>query len=214
MAIAEAIFGIITDLELPGIATHFETLTDPRMKPSRWHDLMDVVVIALCGTICGCDSREDFARYGRQKRDWLQKHLGLRGGTPSPDTFARVFLRLDTGEFLRCLSSWGESLRTRALSEIVAIDGQALVWRSRPVASGSRVGDRQSPRAGAADVRGEVERDPSTAQAARPVRGRRDHQRDGLLDPDRLVGSRSTGRLRAGGEGQSTETVRGDSRCV
>ena len=109
-----------------GIALHFESLTDPRVKRTRWHDLLDVVVIALCGTICGCDSWEDLPKYGRQKRDWLRKHLRLRGGIPSADTFARVFQRLDPDEFLRCLSSWIESLRTRASGEIVAVDGQTL----------------------------------------------------------------------------------------
>jgi len=109
-----------------GIARHFETLTDPRVKRTRWHDLLDVVVIALCGTICGCDSWEDLPRYGRQKLDWFGKHLRLRGGIPSADTFARVFQRLDPDEFLRCLSSWIESLRTRVSGEIVAIDGQTL----------------------------------------------------------------------------------------
>ena len=109
-----------------GIALHFESLTDPRVKRTRWHDLLDVVVIALCGTICGCDSWEDLPKYGRQKRDWLRKCLRLRGGIPSADTFARVFQRLDPDEFLRCLSSWIESLRERASGEIVAIDGQTL----------------------------------------------------------------------------------------
>ena len=65
-------------------------------------------------------------KYGRQKRDWLRKFLRLRGGIPSADTFARVFQRLDPDEFLRCLSSWIESLRERASGEIVAIDGQTL----------------------------------------------------------------------------------------
>ncbi|MFN0196547.1 MAG: transposase family protein, partial [Planctomycetaceae bacterium] len=46
------------------ITKHFETLTDPRVERTRWHDLMDVLVIALCGTICGCDSWEDLPRYG------------------------------------------------------------------------------------------------------------------------------------------------------
>jgi len=109
-----------------GIARHFECLTDPRVDRTRWHDLLDVVVIALCGTICGCDSWEDLPGYGREKLDWFRQHLRLRSGIPSADTFARVFQRLDPDEFLRCLSSWVESLRTRASGEIVAIDGQTL----------------------------------------------------------------------------------------
>jgi predicted transposase YbfD/YdcC len=108
------------------ITKHFETLTDPRIARTRWHELLDILVIALCGTICGCDSWEDLPRYGRAKVDWLRKFLRLENGIPSADTFARVFQRLDPDEFLRCLSSWVEALRTQVSPEIVALDGQTL----------------------------------------------------------------------------------------
>jgi len=108
------------------ITKHFETLTDPRIERTRWHDLIDVLVIALCGTICGCDSWEDLPRYGRAKLDWLKTLLGLENGIPSADTFARVFQRLDPDEFLRCMSAWVESLRQHVDGEIVAFDGQTL----------------------------------------------------------------------------------------
>lgn len=108
------------------ITKHFETLTDPRVERTRWHALIDILVIALCGTICGCDSWEDLPRYGRAKRDWLKTWLRLENGIPSADTFARVFQRLDPDEFLRCLSAWVESLRQQVEEEIVAVDGQTL----------------------------------------------------------------------------------------
>ena len=95
-------------------------MTDPRVDRTRRHDLLDVVVIALCG----CDSWEDLPDYGREKLDWFRQHL--RSGIPSADAFARVFQRLDPDEFLRCLSSWVESLCTRTSGEIVTIDGQTL----------------------------------------------------------------------------------------
>lgn len=108
------------------ITKHFETLTDPRVERTRWHDLLDVLVIALCGTICGCDSWEDLPRYGRAKLDWLRTWLRLENGIPSADTFARVFQRLNPDEFLHCMSAWVESLRQHVDGEIVAFDGQTL----------------------------------------------------------------------------------------
>ena len=49
------------------ITEAFENLTDPRIERTRWHELVDIVVIAICGTICGCDSWEDLPRYGKAK---------------------------------------------------------------------------------------------------------------------------------------------------
>ena len=37
----------------------FAELTDPRVERTQWHELIDIVVIALCGVICGCNSWED-----------------------------------------------------------------------------------------------------------------------------------------------------------
>jgi predicted transposase YbfD/YdcC len=104
----------------------FATLTDPRVKRTRWHKLVDIVMIAVCGAICECNSWEDLPRYGRAKKDWLKGFLELPNGIPSADTFARVFQRLKVDEFLECLSSIVSVLRREESQEVVAIDGQTL----------------------------------------------------------------------------------------
>lgn len=113
-----------------GITEHFEDLTDPRIDHTRWHDLLDILVIAVCGTICGCDSWEDLPRYGESKKEWLRSYIRLKNGVPSADTFARVFQRLNVKEFMACLSSWVDALRAKAKEtsgvNLVAIDGKTL----------------------------------------------------------------------------------------
>ena len=113
-----------------GMTKHFEVLTDPRIDHTRWHDLLDILVIAMCGTICGCDSWEDLPRYANAKKERLRKYIRLENGIPSADTFARVFQRLDVTEFMACLSSWVDALRARAKEtggvDLVAIDGKTL----------------------------------------------------------------------------------------
>lgn len=47
---------------LVAVFTPFEKLTVPRVKRSRRHELFDVVVVALCGTLAGSDSRRSFGR--------------------------------------------------------------------------------------------------------------------------------------------------------
>ena len=105
----------------------FAELTDPRVERTQWHELIDIVVIALCGVICGCNSWEDLPKYGRAKRDWLRRYLRLTNGIPSADTFARVFQRLDPNEFIQCMQEWLGAVRKAAGAggeELVAIDGQ------------------------------------------------------------------------------------------
>lgn len=104
----------------------FVTLTDPRIDRTRYHNLVDIVTIAVCGAICGCNSWEDLPRFGEAKRDWFRQLLQLPNGIPSADTFARVFQRLNPDEFVRCLASVVAVLRRNKEDEVVAIDGQTL----------------------------------------------------------------------------------------
>jgi predicted transposase YbfD/YdcC len=108
------------------ILTHFASLTDPRMQRCRLHNLLDMVVIALCAVLCGCDDWVDVANYGRKKQAWLKTFLPLPHGIPSHDTFSRVFARLDPQEFQRCFVRWIEALRNAHEAPHIAIDGKTL----------------------------------------------------------------------------------------
>ena len=56
--------------------------------------LVDILVIAVCATICGAESWEQIAEFGRVKREWFSRFLELPFGIASHDTFRRVFLLL------------------------------------------------------------------------------------------------------------------------
>lgn len=70
------------------LETHFDTLPDPRAAHSIDHKLIDIIVITICGTICGGDDWEAIAEYGGTKQDWLKTFLELPNGIPSPDTLS------------------------------------------------------------------------------------------------------------------------------
>lgn len=108
------------------IFTHFENLTDPRIKRTQVHKLLDIVTIALCAVICGANAWTDVERFGLAKQDWFAKFLELPGGIPSHDTFGRVFALLDTAEFDACLRSWLRSLHKSMKDQTIAIDGKTL----------------------------------------------------------------------------------------
>jgi hypothetical protein len=49
---------------LVAVFTPFEDLTDPRIERTRAHDLFELVVVALCGTLAGADTWTDIERFG------------------------------------------------------------------------------------------------------------------------------------------------------
>lgn len=108
------------------IKTHFAKLRDPRRRHRRLHRLLDIVTIALCAIIAGCNSWTDIAAFGRRRRSWFKKFLALPNGIPSHDTFERVFARLDPLVFQACFRQWMLALVEVLGVEQIAIDGKTL----------------------------------------------------------------------------------------
>jgi predicted transposase YbfD/YdcC len=102
-------------------------LPDPRRQTrNKKHQLIDILVIALCGTIAGCQSAVEIAAYGRSKREWLKTFLDLPHGIPSHDTLSRVFQLLDAPRFRDCLVAWVRALHEHTRGQVVPIDGKTL----------------------------------------------------------------------------------------
>lgn len=108
------------------IRTHFADLKDPRLDRTRFHNLMDILVIAICAVICGADGWLDIAAYGVAKYDWLQTFLELPKGIPSHDTFRRVFCLLDPAAFQECFQRWIDALSEGLGIKRIAIDGKVM----------------------------------------------------------------------------------------
>lgn len=105
---------------------HFQDLPDPRVERTKDHDLIDILVIAICTLLCAGESFNDMEDFGHAKEDWFKTFLTLRNGIPSHDTFNRLFAALDPQAFLDCFVRWTQSLRAAVAQEIVALDGKAL----------------------------------------------------------------------------------------
>jgi predicted transposase YbfD/YdcC len=108
------------------VQRYFARLRDPRLNRRKRHLLIDIIVITLCGVICGADDFQQVAAFGRRRKDWLQTFLALPNGIPSHDTLERVFDRLDPQAFQACFRQWVEALAQSLDLGHIAIDGKAL----------------------------------------------------------------------------------------
>lgn len=108
----------------PPITRHFITVSDPRLEHNKEHKLIDIIMIAICGVIAGCDSWVEIEDFGRDRQDWFATFLELPGGTPSHDTFGRVFALINPKEFQSSFASWMQSVVATTKGQVIAIDGK------------------------------------------------------------------------------------------
>lgn len=107
------------------LETYFAAVEDPRVERTKLHKLLDIIIIAICGMICGAEGWAEIEEFGKEKEEWLQTILELPNGIPSHDTFGRVFARLDPAQFEACFLEWVQSL-TESVEGVIAIDGKTL----------------------------------------------------------------------------------------
>jgi predicted transposase YbfD/YdcC len=114
------------------ITHHFATLKDPRIDRRKRHQLLDIVVITLCGVIAGCKTWPQIALFAHKRLDWFATLLALPNGIPSHDTLERVFARLDPVAFAACFRRWTAALAVGLERPHIAIDGKTLRGSAYP----------------------------------------------------------------------------------
>jgi predicted transposase YbfD/YdcC len=111
------------------VVKHFESLPDPRHTRNRRHLLTDIVVIAVCGVIVGCEGPTAIIRWAKAKQDWLEQLLELPNGIPSRDCLRRVLSALKPEAFQECFQNWIAALLTEEVDgshRTIAIDGKTM----------------------------------------------------------------------------------------
>src|ERR1700709_1631095 len=120
------------------IAFYFESLADPRHTRNRKHLLIDIVVLAVCALVCGCDGPTAIHRWATNRRDWLTGFLALPNRIPSRDCIRRLLIALQPEAFQRCFRDRiSGALETDGggPARLIAIDGKTL-RRSHDAAHG------------------------------------------------------------------------------
>ncbi len=114
-------------VNVEAIGSYFESLSDPRHTRNRKHRLVDIVVIAVCGMVCGCDGPTAIHRWAANRHDWLRQFLPLANGIPSRDCIRRLLIALQPQAFQKCFQDWiSHAIHTDSPSagKLVAIDGK------------------------------------------------------------------------------------------
>jgi len=107
------------------ILTFARTLPEHRMDRKKLHLAEDIVFITLAGVICGADTWEDIALFGRMKKGFLKTILSLKNDIPSADTFNRFFAGLSPQVFETHFLAWVKELCS-INTGVVSIDGKTV----------------------------------------------------------------------------------------
>ena len=103
-----------------------QAIDDPRIDRTKKHELIDILVIAICAAICGATNWIEIEDFGHAKYDWFSQFLNLEHGIPSHDTFRRVFILLDPEEFREAFINWVKAVTQDKDLKQICIDGKAL----------------------------------------------------------------------------------------
>ena len=109
--------------DLRDLETIFAQVEDPRIERTKHHRLRDIIIIAICGVICGADGWVGIEEFGKAKEAWLTEVLQLPNGIPSHDTFGRVFAHIDPKQFEASFHHWVQGIST-TIQGVIAIDGK------------------------------------------------------------------------------------------
>jgi predicted transposase YbfD/YdcC len=105
---------------------HFAGVSDPRVPGRTLYPLMEVLVMAFVGVLCGGDDWEGIVAIAEEHESWLRQFLTMEHGVPSHDTFGRVLSLVDPEVVSLRMIDWIKTFRETCGEEIIAIDGKAL----------------------------------------------------------------------------------------
>ena len=112
--------------QVVSLSDSFSEVVDRRDQRFVYHELTDILCLAVLAVIAGAEGWEDIEEFGKQKRDWLKKFLQLPNGVLSHDTISRVFRQIDPQSFQAGFTDWIESLHQELGLKLIAVDGKTL----------------------------------------------------------------------------------------
>lgn len=107
---------------------HFTEVKDFRVKGRCLHELSDILIIILLGTLADCSDFAEIEDYAKDKKVFLKEELGLLllGGIPSEDTLSRVVRFLKPTELEKSLRSVCKEILETVEQKHIRIDGKEI----------------------------------------------------------------------------------------
>lgn len=116
----------IIKIEPEFLVDFLQGVKDPRINRTKKHELIDILVIAICAVICGAKSWVEIEDFGEAKQEWFSIYLNLQNGIPSHDTFRRLFMLLDPEKFLEVFINWVAAVTKNTDLKQICVDGKTL----------------------------------------------------------------------------------------
>jgi len=104
---------------------YFEDMDDPRQEGKLKYPLDEILLLTLCGVLCGADGWVEISEFGQQKLTFLRRFFPFANAIPSHDQLGYIFRHLDSEQFQGCFMDWVASLQ-KSVKGVVAIDGKTL----------------------------------------------------------------------------------------
>ena len=108
-----------------GLLRYLAQVPDPRARNIS-HRLYNLLVISLLAVLCRCEDYVEIADWAQANEPWLATFLDLAHGTPSHDTFDRVFARLDPMALERCFLAFTQAVQESSEGRLLAVDGKSI----------------------------------------------------------------------------------------
>jgi hypothetical protein len=103
----------------------FETIQDPRSVRNQKHPLMTLIGTTLLASLAGIDSFSGFADFTEAHFDQLEEYFAFPHGSPSHDTYQRLWDEISPEEFYRCFQEFTQYLATIA-GTYINLDGKTI----------------------------------------------------------------------------------------
>lgn len=107
---------------------YFEGIEDTRQQGKIKYVLVEVIVITIIAVTAGAEHWNEIAMYCKGKVEMFREKFGLKleNGTPTDDTFQRIFAIIKPEQLEKCFVNWVKSVNEIAEDEIVSVDGKTL----------------------------------------------------------------------------------------
>lgn len=107
---------------------YFEEIEDSRQQGKIKYNLVETIIMTIVAVVAGAEHWNEIAMYCKSKQEMFREKFGLllKNGTPTDDTFQRIFAIIKPDQLEKCFIDWVNSVNDITENEIINVDGKTL----------------------------------------------------------------------------------------